>query len=63
MLGAAIAQGAQMYDSGDIKGCAALYRQAADAALGLPSATENERMRLRAGLQGAAGNYFSKSFM
>jgi hypothetical protein len=52
-----------MYNSGDIKGCAALYRQEAGAALGLPSATEVERMRLRAGLQGAPGNYFSKSSM
>jgi hypothetical protein len=52
-----------MYNSGDIKGCAALYRQKAGVALGLPSTTEDERMRLRAGLQGAPGNYFSKSSM
>jgi hypothetical protein len=51
-----------MYNSGDIKGCAALYRQKATAALGLPSATDFERMRLRAGLQSAPGNYFSKVF-
>jgi hypothetical protein len=63
VLVSAIAQGARMYAKGDIKGCAALYRQAADSAMGLPSATENERMRLRAGLQGAAGKYFSKSFL
>jgi len=50
-----------MYSSGDVVGCAALYRQKSGAALGLPSATEDERMRLRAGLQGAPGNYFSKS--
>ena len=55
VLGSAIQQGAPMYNRGDIRGCAGLYRQAAEAALRLPSTSEGERMRLRAGLQGAGG--------
>ena len=43
-----------MYNRGDIKGCANLYRRAAQAAL--VAATEDEKKRLLAGLQSAGSN-------
>jgi hypothetical protein len=53
VLGAAIEQGVRQYNSGNVQGCATLYRKAADAAMSLPAATDAERTILRAGLQEA----------
>ena len=52
----AIGQGAPKFNAGDIKGCANIYRQAAETALRSSNATEGQKMRLRAGLQGAGGS-------
>ena len=56
MLVEAIGRGAPKFNAGDIKGCANIYRQAAETALRSSNATEGQKMRLRAGLQGAGGS-------